>query len=867
MTNPNLSGTYANSFEIIDLGNDCYEVRSKVGSAWPQVGDHVFTIDELAFNYTAPDGGVSSQAVAAITTAEPLALAPQKIDVDENPTAGQTIGTISATGGTGTIVYAVGAGSNGAVVISPTGVVTVAGDAFGEVAQPTLFDAEASPSFTVPIQATDDNGTVTETLTVCIVNVNEAPSADDLKVTVIDANTTAGTIITALPTPTDPEGNAVSAQISQGNQGGVFAIVGNDLTTTTTLDSTVTNEYVLLMELVDSEGTNAFYTITVCVQGNNPPTITPGITGAIVASDPAGTAVATATASDIEDGNPASGGTWVITASSLNDLADYVIDSATGAITIAAGATLTAGTDTLTVEYTDTSGLVGTGTIEVEVQPFPPPTISAGNYSIDENQPIGTLVNTLLVNTGGDPSATVTVTHQTGGVLEFAIDNAGNLTTTGVLDFEAFGSHPLTATVTNSVGSDSVNFTVTVNDLNDPPTSVSGGPFSFVASTTAAGASIGTVVAVDPEDGNPATGGTFSITSDPSGLFTINPTTGEITRSNTGTALAGTYVVGVQYADSGTGNLTITGNVSIEATNSLPVVNPGSGTAATDDPAGTTVATATAADPEDGNPATGGTWSITASSLNDLADWEIDPATGVITIAAGATLNAGTDNLTVQYTDTAGDSATNTYTITLTAPNLPPTATDPQTFAIADGSTTGDPAGNVSGMDPELQPLTYSFPVAVPDWDINATTGELTVAAGVTIDQATTPSYSFSVDISDGVNTTTITANITVTAAGPTVSLSQTSSSGSNPGFSVLDLAIITASPPPPTSTLSLVNYSGPGSITPPNSNFQISNVSGTYTLRTAFYSFPPAGVHTFQVQADDGTSTGLSPVYTFTAL
>lgn len=278
MANPSLSGTYAPRFEIIDLGSNNYQVRKRVGQQWPQVGAHVFTADELAVTYAAADGGAATVAMPTNTTAAPIALPNQAISTVENPTPGQQLGVISATGGSGTLVYAIGPGNAGSINISPTGVVTAATDAIGAgLATPTLFDFEGGPgSFIEPIQVSDNNGTIAALFTITVTNANEAPIAANLTVEVQDTATAIGTVITALPAITDSDvGDTHTTSIWAGNIGGDFNIVGSDLAVVNPLTFSRTSNYILTMRVIDSAGGIGFYTIEINVtQGNTPPTLT-----------------------------------------------------------------------------------------------------------------------------------------------------------------------------------------------------------------------------------------------------------------------------------------------------------------------------------------------------------------------------------------------------------------------------------------------------------------------------------------------------------------------------------------------------------------------------------------------------------------
>jgi hypothetical protein len=151
------------------------------------------------------------------------------------------------------------------------------------------------------------------------------------------------------------------------------------------------------------------------------------------------------------------------------------------------------------------------------------PTISGGPFNVDENRPIGTVVGQLTINKGGDSNATIGLTSNQGfGTLGFAVDNNGQITTTQIFDFEAQSSQQVTATITNSAGSNSVSFTISINNL--PEFNFTAASAFVVPSTSlevAGGTLIGAARVLDTSIFNAATAGP----SNAEVLFTINSAT------------------------------------------------------------------------------------------------------------------------------------------------------------------------------------------------------------------------------------------------------------------------------------------------------------------------------------------------------
>ncbi|MBX3328703.1 MAG: DUF4347 domain-containing protein, partial [Nitrospira sp.] len=114
--------------------------------------------------------------------------------------------------------------------------------------------------------------------------------------------------------------------------------------------------------------------------------------------------------------------------------------------------------------------------------------------------------------------------------------------------------------------------------------------------------------------------------------------------------------------------------------------------------AGTVVGTVSGTDPDASDTKT---YSLTDTAGGRFA---IDPTTGEITVADGSLLNyeaAASHNLTVQVTDSAGQSYTEQFTINLTNVNEGPTDLSLSANSVAENATTGTVVGTVSGTDPD----------------------------------------------------------------------------------------------------------------------------------------------------------------------
>ena len=121
---------------------------------------------------------------------------------------------------------------------------------------------------------------------------------------------------------------------------------------------------------------------------------------------------------------------------------------------------------------------------------------------------------------------------------------------------------------------------------------------------------------------------------------------------------------------------------------------------------------------------------------------------------------------------TLGGAASETVTATLAAPdkNAPVFASDMYSRSVAENSAANTPVGApVTATDPDSDDLTYSLSGADADsFAIDASTGQITVGSGASLDYETKASYSVTVSVHDGKDAdgnadTTVDDTITVT--------------------------------------------------------------------------------------------------------
>ncbi|NLF31162.1 MAG: hypothetical protein GX591_09785, partial [Planctomycetes bacterium] len=223
-------------------------------------------------------------------------------------------------------------------------------------------------TISVKVTATDgSDAAISDTFDITVANVNDAPTMDDLTVTMAE-NAAVGTVLGTLAATDVDAGDSLTYTIVSGNDGGMFALdsVTGEITLADAagIDFETTTSYTFDVQVEDAAGATADATVTVNVANvNEAPTAT-GATVYLPISAEAGEAVATVEASDVDAADSL---TYAITDGDAAGV--FAIDGATGAITVADPAALAAGAEvyTLEVTVTDAGGLTAVAAITVNV--------------------------------------------------------------------------------------------------------------------------------------------------------------------------------------------------------------------------------------------------------------------------------------------------------------------------------------------------------------------------------------------------------------------------------------------------------------------------------------------------------------------
>ncbi|MEZ5841016.1 MAG: cadherin domain-containing protein [Hyphomicrobiales bacterium] len=380
--------------------------------------------------------------------------------------------------------------------------------------------------------------------------LNEAPT--DLAFTggSADENAANGTLV-ATATATDGDAGDVLTYSLLDDAGGAFAIDGTTGAITvadaTKLDYETAATMDIVVRVTDAGGLTHDETVTISLADLDEFDVTTPVdadaAANVVAENAAGGTTVGITASAAD----ADGTTSAVTYSLVDAVGDpvvggpFVIDAATGVVTVADGAVLdyeAAASHTVYVKAASADGSSATETFTVNLSDVNETAVSAVSDSaaaanaVDENATVGSLVGITALASDADGTDTVTyaLTDDAGG--RFAIDaTTGVVTVAGSLDAETALSHVIEVTATSTDGSTSVaTFTIAVNDLNETAISAisdadaTSGP---VAESAAIGSAVGITAYAGDLDATATV--TYSLTSNQGGFFAIDANTGVVT--------------------------------------------------------------------------------------------------------------------------------------------------------------------------------------------------------------------------------------------------------------------------------------------------------------------------------------------------
>ncbi|MFN9435559.1 MAG: beta strand repeat-containing protein, partial [Planctomycetota bacterium] len=693
---------------------------------------------------------------------------------------GTTIGTVNTNSG-GTLVLSFNSSATTALVNSAMQQIAYANSS---EAPPASVQIDWSFSDgNSGAQGTGGALTATGNVVINITAVNDAPTAVADTATAVEAggvaNGTAGTNPTGNVLTNDPDPDTGDTKTVVGVSAGVQPLGASPVSTpilgtygsitiaadgsyTYTIDNsnaavqslrtsgdTLTDTFTYTMQ--DAAGLTSTTQITVTIQGTNdaPHDLSGTLTMAENVAN--GSIVETITRSDVDSGDGA--------AYSLVDNAGgrFAINSSTGVVTVANTTLLNfeaATSHNITVRVTDTAGATFDKVMTVtltDVDEFdvgPVSDINPASNNINENAAVGTTVGITASASDADATTnTLTYTLDDSAAGRFAVDSStGVVTVAGSIDYETNTSHSITVRATSSDTSFSTqSFTITIGDVDEFDVTVptdSDATLNNVNENVAIGTTVGLTANAFDIDATTNTI-TYSLTSNPDGLFQIDASTGVVTTA----AAINREVVGasrsitVQASSSDGSSAGQTFTIAIDDLDEFDVTTP------TD--------TDATLNNVDENVAVGITVGITANafdldsttntvtySLTSNPDglFQIDASTGVVTTAAAINREVVgvSRSITVQATSSDGSTASQTFTIAINDLDEFDASTvndiDATSNRVAENVTNGTTVGitaSASDADGSNNAITYSLDDSAGGrFAIDSSTGVVTVANG-----------------------------------------------------------------------------------------------------------------------------------------
>ncbi len=821
--------------------------------------------------------------------------------VAENATGGTVVGITafaSDADGSDTVSYSLSSNPGNLFQIDPaTGVVTVAPGA--------TIDFETATSHTIEVTATSTDGsTSAQSFTIGVTDVSESGVGiiTDVDATAdqVAENATAGTVVGITAFATDPDASDTVSYSLSSNPGNLFQIDPATGVVTVapgaTIDFETATSHTIEVTATSTDGSTSAQSFTIGVTDDTTEfsvtavTDTDAATNQVAENATGGTVVGiTAFASDA-DGSDSVGYSLSSNPGNL-----FQIDPATGVVTVAPGATIdfeTATSHTIEVTATSTDGSTSAQSFTIGVtddtSEFSVTAVTdtdAATNQVAENATGGTVVGITAFASDADGSDTVSYSLSSNPGNLFQIDPATGVVTVApgaTIDFETATSHTIEVTATSTDGSTSAqSFTIGVTD-DTSEFSVSAvtdtdAATNEVAENATGGTVVGITAFASDADGSDTV--SYSLSSNPGNLFQIDPATGVVTVApgatiNFETATSHTIEVTAASTDGSTSAQSFTIGVT-DDTSEFSVTAVTDTDAATNQVAenatgGTVVGITAFASDSDGSDSVSYSLSSNPGNL-----FQIDPATGVVTVAPGATIDfetATSHTIEVTATSTDGSTSAQSFTIGVTDDTTEfsvsaVTDTDAATNQLAENATGGTVVGITAFASDADGSDTVSYSLSSNPgnlFQIDPATGVVTVAPGATIDFETATSHTIEVTATstDGstsaqsftIGVTDDTSEFSVTAVTDTDAASNQVAENATGGTVVGITAF--ASDADGSDTVSYSLSSNPGNL------FQIDPATGVVTVAPgATIDFETATSHTIEVTATstDGSTSAQS--------
>jgi hypothetical protein len=828
--------------------------------------------------------------------------------VSESAAVGSAVGVTAVSDdldGTDSVVsYSLTDDADGRFQINATtGVVTVA--------DPSKLDYETATSHTVTVEATSSDGSTEES----IFTINLTDDTSEFAVgAAMDADTSAdavsesaavGSAVGVTAVSDDLDGTDTVSYTLTDDAGGRFQIDATTGVVTVAdpskLDYETATSHTVTIQAESSDGSTSESTFTINLTDDTSEFAVGAAVDADTSADAVSESAAVGSAVGVTAVSDDLDGTDSVVSYSLTDDADgrFQINATTGVVTVADPGKLdyeTATSHTVTVEATSSDGSteesIFTINLTDDTSEFAVGAAVDADTSADavsESAAVGSAVGVTAVSDDLDGTDTVsyTLTDDAGG--RFQIDATTGVVTVAdpsKLDYETATSHTVTIQAESSDGSTSEStFTINLTDdtsehgasaATDADTSA-----DVVSESAAVGSAVGVTAVSDDLDGTDSVV-SYSLTDDADGRFQINATTGVVTVADPSkldyeTATSHTVTVEATSSDGSTEESIFTINLT-DDTSEFAV--------------GAAMDADTSADAVSESAAVGSAVGVTAVSddldgtdtvsytLTDDAGgrFQIDATTGVVTVADPSKLDyetATSHTVTIQAESSDGSTSESTFTINLTDDTSEfavGAAVDADTSAdaVSESAAVGSAVG-VTAVSDDLDGTDSVVSYSLTDdadgrFQINATTGVVTVADPSKLDYETATSHTVTVEAtsSDGsteesiftINLTDDTSEFAVGAAVDADTSADAVSESAAVGSAVGVTAVSDDLDGTDTVSYTLTDDAG--------GRFQIDATTGVVTVADpSKLDYETATSHTVTVQAE--SSDGSTSESTFT--
>tara|TARA_R110002072_G_scaffold57849_1_gene148317 strand:+ start:11242 stop:16923 length:5682 start_codon:yes stop_codon:yes gene_type:complete len=804
--------------------------------------------------------GLSTPNIPDLPDAQaPTSISLSATTVAENVAVGTSVGTFSTmdpdSGDTHTYALVSGTGDtdNSSFTISGNTLLTA-----------EVFDASVQDTYTIRVQTTDSTGrTLERVFTLTVTDQNVAPTGISLSDTSIAENEAASTSVGTLSTTDSNTSDTFTysiVSIDGSTTDTTFAISGNSLVATGSLDFETKSSYSVVVRTTDQGGLSFDQTFTIDVDDINEAPTAIAISDDSVADDSvSGTVVGSFTTTDVD----------------ASDTFTYALVSGTGdtdnaSFTIVGNELRTATTidfDTqssysIRIQTTDSGGETFEQVFTIVQSNEGPTAISLSNATVAENGSAGDTVGTF---TSTDPTSgdTFTYTFVTGEGDDnngmFAI-SGDELQANGSLDAETQGTLTIRVRSTDSTGEfTEETFTITVSSVNEAPTAItlSG---THVATGEPSGTTVGTLGTDDPDSGDTITYTLVSGTGDTDNAsFTIS--NGElVTAFAANQQTQSSYSVRVRAQDAGGLSTEESFTITITSTNVAPTaITIDNNDVEENADVGTTVGTLSTTD---ANTMDSFVYTLVSGTGDtDNASFAID-GDELVTAASLDFETQSSYSVRIQSTDPFGLSTVETFTITATNVNDAPTAIAIDNSTIAEDTASGTTVGAFTTTDDDASDtFTYALVSGDGDTDNAAfTISGSNLVTATTFDFETQSSYSIRVQTTDSAGATfeeVLTITVTDTNEVPTAialdnsSVSEDAASGTTVGaFSTTDADA--------SDTFTYTLVSGEGDTD--NAAFTIS---GSELVTASSFDFETQSSYSIRVQTTDSGGATFEQILT----